>query len=262
MTPRAVFLDGGGTIVVPDRGLVTGALRRAGVRIDPRSVPHAHYETARTIDREGRRGPDDGYGPTFCAALGVPRERLSAAVAALAEAGDRRRSGKVLWSEPTPGAIEAIVGLRRAGLAIVIVTNSDGHAAENLRAAGILDRVGLSEEAVVDSEIVGSLKPDGRIFEVALAVAGISPAQAVHVGDLISTDVAGARAMGITPIHLDPYRRCRRHEHRHVRSLRGIWAHLRASSPHQLGPGTHGPRQPPKPDASRLASSGPHEPGS
>ncbi len=230
LAPRAVFFDAGGTVVLPDRQLVTDALRRAGVRIDPAIVPGAHYKTVRAIDREQRHARDDGYGPTFCAALGVPPERLAVAVSALSELGDSRRSGRVLWSEPTPGAIAVIEELRRGGMAVIIVTNSDGHAAENLQAAGILGLAGLSPEAVVDSEVVGSMKPDLRIFKVALEMAGAQPGETVHVGDLLSTDVRGASAMGITPIHLDPYRRCRSPEHRHVRSLPGIWAHLRRPS--------------------------------
>lgn len=225
-----MFLDGGGTIVLPDRQLVADGLRRLGLRIDPANVPRAHYRAVAAIDREGRLAPNDGYGQSFCAALGVPSSRLTAAVAALSELGDIRRAGRVLWSELTPGAAAVIRELRRAGLAVMVVTNSDGHAAENMRAAGILDQTGLSTAAVVDSEIVGSMKPDRRIFEVALAAAGVQPGQAVHVGDMLTTDVRGAGAMGITPIHLDPYRRCRSGDHRHVRSFPGLWAHVRRRS--------------------------------
>jgi len=197
-----------------------------GFPIDPEAVPRAHYQAVRAIHREQRDGPDDGYVSKLCSALGVPPTRLGAAESALSELADRRRSGQVLWSEPTPRAIETILGLRRAGLAVVIVTNSDGHAAENLRDAGILERTGLGAEAVIDSEIVGSRKPDRRIFEAALDVADAAAAEVVHVGDLLCTDVRGASGMGITAIHLDPYRACRSREHRHVRTLGGIWAHV------------------------------------
>jgi putative hydrolase of the HAD superfamily len=128
----------------------------------------------------------------------------------------------VLWSEFTPGALETIASLERAGLAVVIVTNSDGHAAENLAACGVCG------VPVVDSVVVGAEKPDVRIFEAALAVAGdgIAPADVVHVGDTLPADVAGARAAGITPVHFDPLRACRARDHRHVRSLSGLWHHL------------------------------------
>jgi putative hydrolase of the HAD superfamily len=163
----------------------------------------------------------------MCAALGADGEE---AVASLEEMADRSRSGRVLWSEPTPGSVETILKLRSAGLAVVIVTNSDGHAAENLRDAGILAATGLAEADVIDSVLVGSAKPDGGIFEAALGRAGVRASEAVHVGDMLSTDVAGAKAAGITPLHFDPYRVCRAREHRHVRSLAGIRAHLRPTA--------------------------------
>jgi len=43
---------------------------------------------------------------------------------------------------------------------------------------------------------------------------------------MVSTDVAGAERVGITPIHLDPYRRCPSGQHLHVRSLPGILAQI------------------------------------
>jgi len=48
----------------------------------------------------------------------------------------------------------------------------------------------------------------------------------VHIGDMLSTDIAGARASGIAPIHFDPYRTCRARDHRHVGSLGSLWRHI------------------------------------
>lgn len=220
---RAVFLDGGGTIVLPERWLVARALASAGHSIDPDSVAGAHYAAVRSLDRDHVPGGRDCYIEALCAALGASTRSAVAALSALAA---RNRSGKVLWSEPTPHAAQTVGALRREGIAVVIVTNSDGHAAENLRAAGLLEATGLTEADVVDSTVVGSTKPDRVIFEAALERAGATADEVVHVGDMLSTDVVGAQAMGITAVHLDPYRHCRSREHRHVRSLAGIWAHL------------------------------------
>jgi putative hydrolase of the HAD superfamily len=156
---------------------------------------------------------------------------------------DRNRSGVVLWSEPTPRALTTIAALRRRGLAVVIVTNSDGHAEENLAACG------FAGVPVIDSEVVGAAKPDVRIFEAALARAGeelvalgrprvaVKPSEVVHVGDTLANDVAGACAAGITPIHFDPLRACRARDHRHIRSLPGLWRHVRpaAADPDDCG---------------------------
>jgi putative hydrolase of the HAD superfamily len=56
--------------------------------------------------------------------------------------------------------------------------------------------------AVVDSERVGILKPDPRIFMMALDGLGVKPTDAVFVGDSAARDMAGARALGMRHIWL------------------------------------------------------------
>jgi putative hydrolase of the HAD superfamily len=51
------------------------------------------------------------------------------------------------------------------------------------------------------SDEVGTYKPDAAIFRHALeGLGGIDPARAAHVGDLRRTDIAGARAVGMTAV--------------------------------------------------------------
>jgi putative hydrolase of the HAD superfamily len=215
---RAVFLDAGGVIVLPDRHLLAGALARAGIHIDPDAVPAAHYRAVRTLDRPSTH---HDYQRALFPQLGIVPGRAAEAIAVWERLADRRRSSRVLWSEPTPGAARVIAALQRAGIALVVVTNSDGHGEENLRACGF-------ELPVIDSTVVGAAKPDPRIFHAALAHAGVKPHATVHVGDTLVNDVAGARAAGITPIHFDPLRSCRRPDHRPLRFLPGLWRHIRS----------------------------------
>jgi putative hydrolase of the HAD superfamily len=218
-----VFLDAGGVIVLPDRHLLAGAFARVGIDIDPDAVPRAHYRAVRVLDRAtdpaGATSRDD-YAAALFPQLRILPGRAAEALTVWHRLADRGRSGVVLWREPTAGAIDTIHAVQHAGLAVVIVTNSDGHGEENLRDAGF-DGV-----PVIDSTIVGAAKPDPRIFEIALARAGVTPVEAVHVGDTLANDVAGARVAGITPIHFDPLRSCRAGDHRHIRTLPGIWQHL------------------------------------
>jgi putative hydrolase of the HAD superfamily len=216
---RAVFLDAGGVIVLPDRHLVADALSRIGVTVDPSIVPLAHYRAVRALDRATAPTRID-YAQALLPQLGIVPGRAAQALAAWEALADRSRSGVVLWREPTPGAMDTIHALQRAGLAVVIVTNSDGHGEENLRDSGF-DGV-----PVIDSTVVGAAKPDPRIFEIALARARATTADTVHVGDSLANDVAGARAAGITPIHFDPLRACGATDHRHVRTLAGLWRHI------------------------------------
>jgi putative hydrolase of the HAD superfamily len=238
---RAVFLDAGGVIVLPDRRLLADALARIGITIDPESVPRAHYRAVRALDRAAAFSDRtaatpaptrNDYPEALLPQLGIVPGRAAEALAAWQRLADRRRSRVVLWREPTPGAVHAIHALQRAGLMLVVVTNSDGHGEENLRDSG------FGAVPVVDSTVVGAAKPDPRIFEIALARAGVSPEETVHVGDTLVNDVAGARAAGMTPIHFDPPRACRTTDHRHIRSLPGIWRHVAPTRPgsQTLGP--------------------------
>ncbi|HYB31444.1 MAG TPA: HAD family hydrolase [Solirubrobacteraceae bacterium] len=217
----AVFLDAGGVIVLPDRRLVAGALAEIGIDIDADAVPGAHYHAVRSLDRPSTRSD---YERALFPQLGIGAGRTAEAIGVWERLGDRTRSEHVLWSEPTPDAGETIAALCRAGLEVIIVTNSDGHGEENLRASG------FGGVPVIDSTVVGAAKPDPRIFEIALERAGATPGATVHVGDTLVNDVAGARAAGITPIHFDPLRLCRATDHRHVRSLPGLWRHVRAAA--------------------------------
>jgi putative hydrolase of the HAD superfamily len=55
-------------------------------------------------------------------------------------------------------------------------------------------------EHVVVSSRVGYDKPHPAIFRHALELAGVAGSEALHVGDNIATDIAGARAAGIRAV--------------------------------------------------------------
>ena len=119
--------------------------------------------------------------------------------AASALARRYREQYEAAW-QAVPGAIALVTALKRAGVAFVVVTNNVT-SEQQLK----LDRCGLRPyvDALITSEDVGVTKPDVRIFEVALAAAGVSPAEAVMLGDSWSTDVAGARAAGVRAVWLN-----------------------------------------------------------
>jgi len=63
----------------------------------------------------------------------------------------------------------------------------------------ILEEAGLARHlgAIVISDAVGLRKPRREIFEVVLARLGVSPEQALHVGDSLRADVVGAAGLGM-----------------------------------------------------------------
>ena len=95
---------------------------------------------------------------------------------------------------PFPDVLPGLAALREH--ALIVVSNWDCSLPDWLGPAGLLEHV----EAVVTSAEVGMGKPGRAIFERALEIAGVEPGDAVHVGDSLENDVAGARAMGIRAV--------------------------------------------------------------
>jgi putative hydrolase of the HAD superfamily len=92
----------------------------------------------------------------------------------------------------------AIEAARRRGIRVVVVSNWDVSLHE------VLERIELAPllDGAVTSAEVGARKPDPAVFMRALALAGVPPSDAMHVGDSVEEDVEGARAAGIRPILL------------------------------------------------------------
>lgn len=109
-------------------------------------------------------------------------------------------------SELTPRSLlpeveETLDRLRGLGLGVGVVCDVGTVPSSRLRAW--LDELGVLH--LIDhcsfSDEVGVYKPHATIFEHALAGVGASePGRVAHVGDLKRTDVAGARAMGMTSV--------------------------------------------------------------
>jgi putative hydrolase of the HAD superfamily len=95
---------------------------------------------------------------------------------------------------PYPDVLPTLAALR--GRTLVVVSNWDCSLADWLGPAGLLEHF----QGVVTSGEVGVAKPGRGIFERALELAGAGPGDAVHVGDSLANDVAGARAAGIRPV--------------------------------------------------------------
>jgi putative hydrolase of the HAD superfamily len=122
-----------------------------------------------------------------------------AAAAGVDPAGALDALMRSLRFEAFADAAPALAELRSRGVSVVAVSNWDCSLHE------VLDRVGLGEylDAVVTSAAVGAAKPDARIFAAALAAAGCTAAEAVHVGDSREHDVDGARTAGIRALLID-----------------------------------------------------------
>lgn len=98
-----------------------------------------------------------------------------------------------------PGTAGLLRGLRRAGLALGVVTDGDAGMQEaKVRALGVRALV----DVVVFTKALGAPKPDPAGLQHALATLGVAPADAVYIGDHPALDVGAARAAGVHAVRV------------------------------------------------------------
>ena len=100
---------------------------------------------------------------------------------------------------PFNDTVPALVQLREAGYKVGVITNLRRDLGELCR------QVGLSPylDFMVGSEEVGMEKPHPPIFMAALKRVGAEPAEVVHVGDQLRSDVMGAQGVGMQAVLID-----------------------------------------------------------
>ena len=100
----------------------------------------------------------------------------------------------------TEGIEDCLRALKAAGVRLGIICDVGMTPSVTLRSH--LEERGLLElfDHWSFSDEVGVYKPDPVIFHHALDGLGVGPGDAAHIGDLRRTDIAGARAIGMTSI--------------------------------------------------------------
>ncbi|HWD08132.1 MAG TPA: HAD family hydrolase [Actinomycetota bacterium] len=204
--PRAVTLDCWATLLDDlDRGEAlrrrAAALAALATRLGQALTPE---EAAATIEaawsyhvgewRGGRLFGPEGAARWCLEELGLPAD--DAGIEELAEA---IATGTVTaGTAVVDGAAEALAALRQAGIQTALICDTGFTPARCVRDA--LSYHGLELDHYFFSDEVGVPKPQPPIFQAALEATGAAPADAVHIGDLRRTDVAGARAAGMAAV--------------------------------------------------------------
>jgi putative hydrolase of the HAD superfamily len=201
----AVLLDAGGVLMLPSHEPILAALERIGVAIDAARLDAAHYAGIRALDEAPPELFDwRPYLHAYVRTLGVAEARREAAVSVLRARFDDSAS---LWRRAIPGAREALLALRAAGVRLGVVSNAEGTCEARLAELAVCQvgpGAGAPVEIVVDSHLVGVEKPDPAIFGFALRAMDLDPARCLYVGDSLRFDVAGARAAGLRPVLVTP----------------------------------------------------------
>ncbi len=103
------------------------------------------------------------------------------------------------------GAKDLLLALKGRGYRIGLISNTGRTPGRTMRT--VLEDYGLRKcfDAMTYSDEAGYIKPNRRIFEVALRDLGALPEHTVHVGDNPLLDVYGAKACGVRAILFTKY---------------------------------------------------------
>jgi len=199
LSVRAVLFDAGNTLLFLDYArLAAGVTPVAGVPLTAEGLAAGADQAAREMERGAATDRERAslYLETLFRLAGVADERLADVRAALL----RLHAERHLWTGVDPGTPPVLARLKSAGMLLGVVSNSDGRVEQALAAAGLRDFF----DVIVDSGLAGVEKPDPRIFRAALEALGVSPDEAIHIGDIYEVDVVGARAAGLQAALVDP----------------------------------------------------------
>lgn len=194
---RAVLLDVLGTLVRmdPPAPRLREEMRALGVEVAPAAAEAAFAaEIGYYLEHhlEGRDASSLAQLRNRCAA--VLRDALGVPGLSLPDAREAMLAS--IRFSAYADAAPALAELRARGVRLVAASNWDCSLPDVLERAGLR---GLLDGAVSSAE-AGAPKPAGPVFAAALGAAGCGPDQAVHAGDSLDNDVAGARAAGLRAV--------------------------------------------------------------
>lgn len=203
---RAVLFDAGATLVHPDppvEAVYAREFAADGARFTEEDLTRAltrAWEEVHAQPAGDRYGGARGEAAFWAAFLNRVRSLLDGGV--LSPAGFERLAGHfqsaAAWAVYAD-VVPTLEDLRRRGAKLAVVSNWDSYLPKLLAALG-LDRF---FPVVVVSALEGTSKPDPEIFLRACRRLEVRPAEAIHVGDSVAEDLAGARAAGLSALLLD-----------------------------------------------------------
>jgi FMN phosphatase YigB (HAD superfamily) len=225
-TPRAVLLDVGGVLFLPEHARIADALSRAAVTVDSDALDRAHYHGAARFTTELDAEADwpgcwAQYLAGYADACGVDETDRAEVHRHL----DSEFADAGLWVREAPGSRDGLGALAATGVRLGVVSNADGLIGARLQEREVLQvgpGGGVAVECLIDSGAVGVMKPDPRIFRIALDALALTPDEAWYVGDMPGIDVVGARRAGIRPFLIDPFGLHQHADYDRIESLRHL----------------------------------------
>jgi putative hydrolase of the HAD superfamily len=197
---RAVLFDVDFTLAKPGPDLGPDGYRRLGelhgLELDPDRYAEARTAALETLERHPELRHDEELWFAFT-------ERIIRGMGGDSDAArDLAIEMTRLWENSEnfdlyDDVLPVIAELRAHGLKLGLVSNS-GRELEDFVAHHALD-----VDCAITSRAHGFTKPHPTIFQAALELLGVQPAEAAMVGDSVEDDIEGARALGMRAFLID-----------------------------------------------------------
>lgn len=198
--PLAVTFDFGQTIARLDPRFLSRRLGERGFAVAWEHLEAGLAPGMRAYNEAIARGEGGHPWCTFMAAVLRAAGLSPSDAGPLAEWLFEEQKKQNLWREPVPGMLELARALRRGGVPVGVLSNSEGFLAELIAELGWDDVL----TPLADSGRLGMEKPDPKIFHWLCGELRVEPSRVVHVGDAWEADVRGALGVGMRAVWFAP----------------------------------------------------------
>jgi putative hydrolase of the HAD superfamily len=207
-TIKAIFLDWMDTVGRPEverHELHAQVFSNFGMEVSPEKLIRPIYVAETEVpggtpylwDESKDPGPFLRYEEVVLSQIGMtlPRETVFQILKIISPRA--KRTGFALYDDVLP----TVKTLKKRGLVLGLITSMKKEIYIISRQLGLEPYL----DFILTSSEVGAPKPEPPLFLAALERAKINAPEATYVGDQYSTDVVGARGVGINPILIDRY---------------------------------------------------------
>jgi putative hydrolase of the HAD superfamily len=205
-TVSFVWFDVGYTLLYMQREKTyQQALRECGHDVPLADIEREFHLTDKLFMREFPGiflGARQEYMPKY---LGILNDRLglNADIHDLDLRWEHLKRNTANYWLPFSGVSEVLAELKKRSIRLGIISNWDQTARDVLRASGLID---FFDHLVISCE-VDCVKPDKRIFEIALGMAAVSAHDCIHIGDNYYDDALGSRKVGMDALIINRFGR-------------------------------------------------------
>ncbi|WP_088104208.1 HAD family hydrolase [Halalkalibacter urbisdiaboli] len=195
MSVKAIFLDFYGTVVHEDGEIISDICNRIKVNSKKEDVTSA--EIGRFWWNEFYHFFIESYGDTFLSQRELERISLRNTLNHFNSTSKENELSEMIfkhWMKPE---------IFKDSLEFFEQNTNPIYILSNIDRSDILEAINLhqlSVKEVITSEDVKSYKPRSEMFEYALKQSKLSPEEVIHVGDSLSSDVTGAKNVGIKSV--------------------------------------------------------------